>query len=368
MRRTGLIAICLSAVACGVAAADEPREVLKERDLKVVGENAVLSGESQVNKLLGEAPKLRKQLVDAIKKRTAAERNIAEKDALIERLIQQRRTLNAQLPNVTSVQQNNRLVAALNEISDQITLLSGAETLEEAATQARNTANQARENYVDHILALRRSYDNVLQDYESLTDDAAVTDAIAQLSATKPVKLGPSRSFTSNDAKIKKLEETVLSEKITLRQTGGVYLTSVVVNGAKAQEFVVDTGAGLVTIPSSLADDMKLTPTPQSPTLRLSVADGRVIEAKLVIARTIRVGRFTAENVECAVLPETAVNAEPLLGQSFLSKFSYQIDSAAGELVMTQVDGEDGTPPGRRPAANRGPAAPPGKPDLADDE
>lgn len=40
------------------------------------------------------------------------------------------------------------------------------------------------------------------------------------------------------------------------------------------------------------------------------------------------------------MLPPTAVNADPLLGQSFLRHFSYKIDGDAGALVMSKVEGE----------------------------
>jgi hypothetical protein len=40
------------------------------------------------------------------------------------------------------------------------------------------------------------------------------------------------------------------------------------------------------------------------------------------------------------VLPATAVNADPLLGQSFLRQFSYKIDGDAKVLVMSKVEGE----------------------------
>jgi predicted aspartyl protease len=50
----------------------------------------------------------------------------------------------------------------------------------------------------------------------------------------------------------------------------------------------------------------------------VGLADGRQIPAKLIKLSTVRVGKFTAENVECVVLGEQANNAFPLLGISFL--------------------------------------------------
>jgi aspartyl protease family protein len=58
---------------------------------------------------------------------------------------------------------------------------------------------------------------------------------------------------------------------------------------------------------------------------------------------TVRVGKFTVDNVECAVLGDEAVSAEPLLGMSFLEHFKFEIDSSAKKLTMVKVSGTDGT-------------------------
>jgi aspartyl protease family protein len=345
---------------------DDPKQVLKDKNLKLVGETVVHADEAKVNKMLGEVAKFRKQLIDAAKERAFAENSVAEKDIVIEQLKQQRRLLNTQLQNVETVEQNIRLVGQLGELTDRINLMEDSEKLEEYATQARNKANVVREAYVDHVMKLRKAYDAVIADYETLAEDADVKAALAELSAEKPDKvfaLGPSRAFPQNDAKIKKIEDTVLSEDIPLRKDGSVWWTSVVVNGSKPQEFVVDTGAGLLSIPAKLAEEMDLRPDSQSRTILLKIADGSIIEGKLVFAKTVRVGKFTIENVECAVLPESAVAAEPLLGQSFLGKFTFQLDGNVGTLSMTKVDGEEGNAkPRPTPKPKPEKPAPKGKP------
>jgi clan AA aspartic protease (TIGR02281 family) len=337
--------LVVSAWTLAARAQDDPKQQLKDRNLKLVGDVVVHADESKVARMLGDVPKFRKQLIDAGKARAAAERNVALKDAQIQELTQNRITLNAQLPNVNDVDQHNRLVSQLNGMLDKINLLRADETLAEAVKQARNRANLVRESYVEHVLAMRKQYVGVVAEYETLAADESLQELMKTLSATKPVKLGPSRTFTLNDEKIKKIEDTVLSEKISLRKEGGVWMTSVVINGKDPQEFVVDTGAGILSIPGPLAEELDLVPTSDSPTIRLSVADGRTIDAKQVFAKSVRVGKFTVENVECAVMPDTASNAPPLLGQTFLGKFTFQLDADAGELEITKIEGEDGASP-----------------------
>ena len=57
---------------------------------------------------------------------------------------------------------------------------------------------------------------------------------------------------------------------------------------------------------------------------------------------TVRVGKFTVDNVECAVLGEDATAAEPLLGMSFLEHFKFEVDAAAKKLTMVKVAGTEG--------------------------
>jgi len=59
---------------------------------------------------------------------------------------------------------------------------------------------------------------------------------------------------------------------------------------------------------------------------------------------SVRVGKFTVENVECAVLGPAATMAEPLLGMSFLENFKFEIDAAAKKLNMVKVASSDAPP------------------------
>ena len=100
----------------------------------------------------------------------------------------------------------------------------------------------------------------------------------------------------------------------------------------------------------STADEVK-----DDPTVRLQLGDGKVVEAKQMILKSVRVGSFTVENVECAVLPPVLVAAEPALGGSFLKHFTYKLDPKAGKLHLAQF-GTEGTTakPGDKPADKPG--------------
>ncbi len=109
-------------------------------------------------------------------------------------------------------------------------------------------------------------------------------------------------------------------------------------NGKHAQEIGDRYGASLVVLPAKTATAAGLTPSADDPTIQCQLADGSVVEAKLIRAASVRVGKFTIENVDCAIMPPHLVEASPLLGQSFFKHFSYKIDTERSKLVMSKVE------------------------------
>ncbi|MDZ7619303.1 MAG: retropepsin-like aspartic protease [Patescibacteria group bacterium] len=157
----------------------------------------------------------------------------------------------------------------------------------------------------------------------------------------KPAELAQTRTFLSAISRLRALEDTVLSESIALRRTSGETLhVSVVINNEHTQEMVLDSGAGLVCLPNAMASAMGISVSSLNPKITLVLADGRQIDAHLVQLKSVRVGKFTVENVDCAVLSPEATHAVPLLGMSFLGNFKFEVDSAESKLTMVKV--EDG--------------------------
>jgi len=55
--------------------------------------------------------------------------------------------------------------------------------------------------------------------------------------------------------------------------------------------------------------------------------------------KSIQVGMFTVNDVECLVLPKDLKEVDPLLGDSFQSHFLAKLDQNGGELRLTPLDG-----------------------------
>ena len=142
------------------------------------------------------------------------------------------------------------------------------------------------------------------------------------------------RDITSKEAQAyKEATITKIKEMGLLRETAsgdialiGNGLTSeltVLVNNKIELDFVLDSGASLVSIPSdvflTLVRTKTITPNDILPAAKFQMADGSIKEQQRFLIRSLQVGNHIIENVEATV---TDMDAPLLLGQSFLRKFS----------------------------------------------
>ncbi len=84
---------------------------------------------------------------------------------------------------------------------------------------------------------------------------------------------------------------------------------------------------------------MNLKPTGR--TMELVVADGTKVTAKVMIIRTVTLGRLTVKDVTCVVMPKDKGDVNPLLGQSILQRFDYKYTQGAGRLVLNKVEPDE---------------------------
>jgi predicted aspartyl protease len=109
-----------------------------------------------------------------------------------------------------------------------------------------------------------------------------------------------------------------------------------VVNGTTGVSFILDSGAATVSLPRSLAVRLA-----EEGTLSRGdfisydtyvLADGRKVREPVYRLRSIAIAGRTATNVLCSITDD---GSRPLLGQSFLKKFSgWSVDNARGVLVL----------------------------------
>ncbi len=98
-------------------------------------------------------------------------------------------------------------------------------------------------------------------------------------------------------------------------------------------DFIVDTGATLVTLRESAAAEIGIHPMPVDYTATVSTANGRIKAAPTKIDR-IELGDITVFDVPALVLPDEALS-QNLLGVSFLAKLR-RYEFANGRMVLEQ--------------------------------
>jgi clan AA aspartic protease (TIGR02281 family) len=135
-----------------------------------------------------------------------------------------------------------------------------------------------------------------------------------------------------------------------------------VINGNKKipVKMVFDTGAGLTTISSKLADSLGLKAKPTDEPITLKIADGSEIKGRKLVVPFLRLGKFTIANVECAVMPSDKLDVDPLLGQTFFKHFKVEFSPEAGRLSLKKLDTGEAEPEAKT-AADSEPAKPASK-------
>jgi aspartyl protease family protein len=329
------------------ASLEEAKKVLEGKGLKVLSAGFQLPDEAKLGAALREVTLLQKAMRQAAAELAAVEAQEAQGQQAIAQLTQLNVQLNAQLANVkpNDIALNNKLVGALDANAGQIKLIEqGRAKLVEQLRTARGKSNEAREQYVEKLLELRKLADGVALKYASLAADPEARQALADLNATsgKVFQFAASRDFQTSEKRLQTLEDSVLSEKIPLRRENdgeSLYVT-VVINGKHTKEMLVDSGASSVALPRALASEIGIEIGSQHEEIVLVLADGSRVNGHRVTIPSLRVGKFSVENVRAAVFGPEATEAEAMLGMSFLGQFKFEINATEGTLTMVKV--EDG--------------------------
>ena len=348
-----LPAIILGLLVAGRAPAAEdadPAKTLEARKLELRGSWYVSAGEVDLAKGLLELRK-RKAAMDQVDRQfRSIDQKIKYAKALIAHHELEIKKLNQQLAQTQIAARQNQLIAKMNSYAAEI---KEAVKFKQDNEEKMNKAyDEARQSYLEYALQLGQQTDKAVQEYADLAKDKAVTDAIEAAGAKigRKVVLGPSKPFEVNVAGLQKYRDEIMAGTIDLETENNVHWVQVLINGKTRQSMVLDSGAGLVSIPADLAETLGLMPTNENPTVRLQLADGQIVEAKLMTLQSVRVGQFEVASVECAVLPKTLIAAQPLLGGTFLRHFTYKIDSDKRQLSLVKIkDAQDKAAENRKP-------------------
>jgi clan AA aspartic protease (TIGR02281 family) len=378
--------LAASTAAARQAPETRPEDVLKGFDLKRSGSIWILSKEAAFLKDYKDAQALSQEVSQGVEQQQAMELGGQERKAYVEQLRQQQILLNQQIEQISQqlsqlvmppggnnfvaiqrnqlADQNNRLVAAANQVASQLKNLEGegAEQAKDQKLQLNAEVAQKRESYIQAIMDLRKAADEIQAKYKGLAANQEVAKALEALNAStkNKQKLGPSPQFLAAVKRLGRSEGSVASDTVEVQQEGGVHVVNVMLNGKVLKPMVYDTGASVVTISTALATQIGLKPRPDDPTRDLTTADNTVVKAKIITVPSVRIGKITLTNVECAVMPPEKGDVTPLLGRSFLGRLDeHKITKGGKALYMSMLDLSK---PAAKPTATAKARRPPGQP------
>lgn len=300
----------------------------------------VIPGEAKVARGLAALQAARVNLIAAMNKQKQFEAEKEDTRKLKIMLTQERLQISSRLPFVSAVNDHNVLVSRLNQITDQLNLINQTTDNGDEVRKLATETGRAREEFLQRLIDFRTLVDESTTLYGELAKDPEVTAAITAINNSGKVKfkLGPTKAFQTATTTLQKLEKMIQSETIALRSENNVFWVDVVINGKLAKPMVFDTGAGIVLLPADFATQAGLKPSESDPVINLSVADGRKVKGRMMTLKSIKVGKFTVSNVECAVLPPEMADAPPLLGGTFLKNFNYKISPDQAKLTLSLIN------------------------------
>jgi aspartyl protease family protein len=136
----------------------------------------------------------------------------------------------------------------------------------------------------------------------------------------------PAKVQTSRKAQTGPRTMTLSSDR------AGHFLVDAEVDGRR-MDFVVDSGASLVTLRESDAARIGINPKPTDYRASVSTANGTIRAAQVRISR-IEIGDITVSDINALVLPDRALS-QNLLGVSFLSRLR-RYEVAQGRLLLEE--------------------------------
>ncbi len=139
------------------------------------------------------------------------------------------------------------------------------------------------------------------------------------------------RQSKEEEAKPRRIDFSADSHSINLPVT---------LNKKVEARLVLDTGATLVVLNKGIAEKLNLKTGPASPEIKLTLADGRQVNAKFVVLESVKVENSEAQDVEAAVMLEDVRDAsfgDGLLGMSFLKHFSFNVNYKERRLTLEKL-------------------------------
>lgn len=122
---------------------------------------------------------------------------------------------------------------------------------------------------------------------------------------------------------------------IPLTKMGGSLIVQVMLNKERTAHLIVDTGASLTVLSTTVAIDLGILGTTDNELLTINTAGGSV-QVNANYLSSLSIGNASAENIAVAIhdLPDIPEQIEGLLGMSFLKHFLITLDAEQARLIL----------------------------------
>lgn len=313
---------------------------LKQKGYKLMGDVVAATEEIDVEKAFNSLKKHYKTVMDAKQRVTAAEKEAEQNREAIKQLANRRLQLGQLIAAANTVQQRNQITLQFNLVTDELNMRSENEQKGEGVTKAKAAYSTPRNDYFNSVLSMRELIDKTNEKYTKAAKDTSLETLIEAVSKAekKKVTLGPSKTFVQTVKDFARYEALIMSDKIPLTKRSGTYSIDVTLNTKTPVKMIFDTGASSISLPYEMAVSAGLKPSEAKQKVKVSIANGAVVEGKRMKIDSVRVGKFELKNVDCIVMPEDSPNVPALLGGSFLNNFKYEVDADASVVRLSRID------------------------------
>lgn len=237
--------------------------------------------------------------------------------------------------------EREKLHAEINDLSSRVARLDPKRDAETYNTLARqNNERVGRIGELDRRrLQLATAADADAAAYVGFLGEAAATLDAGERAKRLQLTNEAARVFFEKTAPTLAAWKALLGEidLDTGASRGGHMTVAAVVNHARSVRLLVDTGASIVTLSEKAAARCGVHWN-RSEKIEVRLANGTTAEVYPAVLQSLTVQGVTLAGVEAAVVPETADARESdhdgLLGMSFLSAFTMQMDPAGGRLIL----------------------------------
>jgi clan AA aspartic protease (TIGR02281 family) len=142
---------------------------------------------------------------------------------------------------------------------------------------------------------------------------------------------------TTRTVRVPSPQPQAMRIEIPYRKQQNIILVEVTLNAMYTTHFMIDTGATYTIISSSVAENLRLEPDPETPLMTLQAASGE-IDAPVVNIDTITFGTLNIPNVMAAIHDmDSSPDVSGVIGLNLLNRFTMTVDASRHILILEAI-------------------------------